>query len=375
MKQVALVGMRGLVGSVLMNRMIEENDFAHFEPHFFSSSQAGQKTNLKGFEQKQYIDANNIDQLAQYDIILTCQGGSYTEKTHPQLRAKGWNGFWIDAASTLRMNDDAMIIFDPLNGKALNAGINKGIKNFVGANCTVSLLLFALDGLIKQDLIEWLSIMTYQAASGAGAEAMRELLLQMHAMTAPLDFNNPAISTLELERTASKIQTSTTLPMQATLEPLAGSLLPWIDSDLGNGISREEKKAPQEAHKILGKTNILLDSLCIRVGTLRCHSQAITMKLKRNINADEITEILNTVNPWVKVIPNTKEQSLKHLTPAAIAGTLNVAIGRLRKLNLPGEMWSAFTVGDQLLWGAAEPLRRFLKILLEQDKIKVESHK
>lgn len=366
MKKVALIGMRGLVGSVLMNRMTEENDFQYFEPNFFSTSQTGQKVNIKGFEQHQYQDANNIEQLAKYEIILSAQGGSYTEKIHPQLRSKGWNGYWIDAASTLRMNEDAMIVFDPLNGKALEEGIKNGVKNFIGANCTVSLMLFSLDGLIKENLIEWISVMTYQAASGAGAETMRELLVQMRDITAPLDFNNPAISVLELERQATKIQNSGQLPTNATLEPLAGSLLPWVDTDLGNGISREEKKMCQEAHKILQKDDIMMDSLCVRVGSLRCHSQGITMKLKRKLSQAEINEILAKANPWVKLIPNTKEQTLKQLTPAAIAGSLNVAIGRVRKFNLPEEIWGAFTVGDQLLWGAAEPLRRFLRILLQK---------
>ena len=365
MIKIALIGMRGLVGSVLMQRMLEEQDFQYFEPHFFSTSQVGKATELKNFEQHIYEDANNIELLKQYPIILSCQGGSFTEKIYPELR-KIWRGYFIDAASTLRMKDDAMIIFDPLNGKALEAGIKQGIKTFVGSNCTVSLLLFALDGLLKADAIEWLSVMTYQAASGAGAEAMKELLSQMHEMTAPLDLNSPGTSILSIERQATQIQNSGSLLTHATLKPLAGNILPWIDSDLGNGMSREEAKMQPEAHKILQKNNIMMDSLCVRVGALRCHSQGVTMKLKRSMTVDEITKILGDANPWVNVISNNKEASLHDLTPAAIAGSLNVAIGRLRKLNLPGETWSAFTVGDQLLWGAAEPLRRFLRILLTQ---------
>lgn len=364
MHKVALIGMRGLVGSVLMQRMTEENDFEHFEPHFFSTSQAGKKTGIPGFADRIYEDANDINALKKYPIVLTCQGGTYTEKIYPELR-QNWDGYWIDAASTLRMKDDAMIVFDPLNGQALATAIKNGTKNFIGSNCTVSLLLFALDGLIKADLIEWLSVMTYQAASGAGAEAMRELLLQMYDLTAPLkDLSNPVANILSLERTVRHLQNSDKLPIQATLKPLAGNLLPWIDSDLGNGISREEAKMQPEAHKILGRNNIMMDSLCIRVGALRCHSQGVTMKLRRKVSENEISELLANANAWVRVIPNNKEASLNELTPAAIAGTLNIAIGRLRKMNLPGESWSAFTVGDQLLWGAAEPLRRFLKILL-----------
>lgn len=365
MKKVALVGMRGLVGSVLMQRMIQEHDFKNFEPHFFSTSQVGKKTGIAGFDNEVYENANDIDALKKYPIILSCQGGSYTEKIYSELR-KVWDGYFIDAASTLRMNQDAMIVFDPLNGEALIDGIHQGIKNFIGSNCTVSLLLFALHGLIKADLIEWLSVMTYQAASGAGAEAMRELLLQMYDMTAPLkDLTNPVANILSLERAATHLQNSNHFSMHATIKPLAGNLLPWIDTDLGNGISREEAKMQAEAHKILNNKSIMMDSLCVRVGALRCHSQGITMKLKRAISIDEINKILAEANEWVKVIPNTKEASLDALTPASIAGSLNVAIGRLRKMNLPGEIWSGFTVGDQLLWGAAEPLRRFLQILLQ----------
>lgn len=365
MKKVALIGMRGLVGSVLMQRMIEENDFENFTPHFFSTSQAGKKTGLAGFDNHIYENANDIEALKQYPIILSCQGGGYTEKIYPELR-KVWDGYFIDAASTLRMQEDAMIIFDPLNGAALQEGIANGVKNFIGSNCTVSLLLLALHGLVKADLIEWLSVMTYQAASGAGAEAMRELLLQMYDMTSSLkDLTNPVANILSLERSATHIQNSDRLGTQATIKPLAGNLLPWIDTDLGNGMSREEAKMQPEAHKILGNNDIMMDSLCVRVGTLRCHSQGVTMKLKHAVTEAELITLLSEANEWVKVIANTKEASLNELTPMITAGTLDIAIGRLRKLNLPGEIWSAFAVGDQLLWGAAEPLRRFLQILLK----------
>jgi aspartate-semialdehyde dehydrogenase len=369
MQQVALIGMRGLVGSVLMQRMHEEGDFKNFEPHFFSTSQAGKPTQLLGFEHHRYQDAYDLQALKNYPIILSCQGGAYTEKIFAPLR-KLWNGYFIDAASTLRMQEDAMIIFDPINGTALKEGIHKGIKNFVGSNCTVSLLLFALNGLIKEDLIEWLTVMTYQAASGAGAEVMRELLLQMYAMTAPLihDLQIPEKNMLTLERAATAIQISKNLPTKATLKPLAGNLLPWIDSDLGTGVSREEAKMQAEAQKILNKKNINMDGLCVRVGTLRCHSQAITMKLKRALKIETLIEILRADNSWIKVVENTKDATLNELTPMAITGTLTIAIGRLRKLNVSDEIWSAFTIGDQLLWGAAEPLRRFLKILLNEKR-------
>ena len=364
MQKVALIGMRGLVGSVLMQRMQEEGDFQHCEPYFFSSSQAGQVVNIEGFAEQRYQDANLIDMLIQFPIILTCQGGSYTEQIYPKLRAAGWQGYFIDAASTMRMQTDAMMVFDPLNGAALQSGIKSGIKNFIGSNCTVSLLLFALQGLLREDLIEWVSVMTYQAASGAGAEVMRELLLQMQGMTRGLkNLSMSSSSALALERAATELQNSADFPTQASLKPLAGSLLPWIDSDLGEGLSREEAKLPLEAEKMLGK-KLPMDGLCVRVGSLRCHSQAVTMQLKRSISAGEVTEILASGNAWVRVVANTKINTLESLTPAAIAGTLNVAIGRIRKLNLPGEIWSAFTVGDQLLWGAAEPLRRFLRMLL-----------
>lgn len=368
---VGLIGWRGMVGSVLMERMQSEKDFDFINPIFFTTSQAGldapnfsQKTGAKKLE-----DAKNITALKACDIIITCQGGDYTSEIHPQLRSTGWSGIWIDAASTLRMNDDAIIVLDPINLDQINIGLKNGIKNFIGGNCTVSLMLLALHGLLKENLIEWISSMTYQAASGAGAQNMRELISQMGAIYNEVEPNlkDPASSILEIERIVTLLQNSPAFPTDKFGVPLAGSLIPWIDKDLENGQSKEEWKAHVEGNKILGSRNspVFMDGLCVRVGALRCHCQALTIKLKKEIEAKEVENILTDANPWVKVIKNTKEESISKLSPAAISGKLYIPIGRIRNLNFGKDYISAFTVGDQLLWGAAEPLRRVLRICVD----------
>lgn len=373
MLKVGLVGWRGMVGSVLMQRMQEENDFAHFEPVFFSTSNAG--GNAPSFAGGEVLqDANNIEALAKMDVVLTCQGGDYTNAVFPRLRESGWNGYWIDAASALRMKDDAIIILDPVNMNVIKDGLSKGIKNYVGGNCTVSLMLMALGGLFQHDEIEWVTAMTYQAASGAGAQNMRELIAQMgsiHACVSGL-LNDPASAILQIDREVAQHINSSDYPKDHFGVPLGGSLIPWIDKDLGNGQSKEEWKAAVETNKILGKPSagspgsILVDGLCVRIGAMRCHSQAMTIKLKRDIPLNEVADMLASSNEWAKVIPNEKEATIKKLSPAAVTGTMNTPVGRLRKMSMGGEYLSAFTVGDQLLWGAAEPLRRMLRILLDK---------
>ncbi len=374
MKKIGLVGWRGMVGSVLMQRMTEENDFSIVEPICFSTSNVGGPgPKLGGRETGPLLSAMDIFSLAKMDAIVTCQGGDYTGEVYPQLRAKGWNGFWIDAASTLRMKDDAIIILDPVNDHVIRDGVARGIKNYIGGNCTVSLMLMSLHGLFKHDLVEWLTSMTYQAASGAGAQNMRELLKQMgtaHAAAAK-SLDDPASAILEIDRTVSKTLRSDSFPTENFGVPLAGSLIPWIDKDLENGQSKEEWKGPTETNKILGLApgTIPVDGLCVRIGAMRCHSQAITLFLKKDVPIGEIEDMLAEANLWAKVVPNTKEATLKHLTPAAVTGGLDCPVGRLRKLDLGsanrGRYLSAFTVGDQLLWGAAEPLRRMLRIVVE----------
>lgn len=366
--KVGFVGWRGMVGSVLMQRMQEENDFAHIpEAFFFTTSNAGGNAPDFGQAEKTLLDANNLNQLAKMDIIVTCQGGDYTKAVFEPLRASGWNGYWIDAASTLRMKDDAIIVLDPVNRHVIDAGLKNGIKNYVGGNCTVSLMLMALGGLFQNNLVEWATSMTYQAASGAGAKNMRELISGMGAVHAQVanELSDPASAILDIDKKVSDFLRSETYPKENFGVPLAGSLIPWIDADLGNGQSKEEWKGGVETNKILGTGAhpILIDGLCIRVGAMRCHSQALTLKLKKDLPLNEIEALLASHNDWVKVVPNEKSASIHDLTPAAVTGTLTVPVGRLRKLAMGGEYLSAFTVGDQLLWGAAEPLRRMLRII------------
>lgn len=369
MKNVGFVGWRGMVGSVLMQRMIEERDFDAIRPVFFSTSQTGQAAPSFTGQSGTLQDASDIEALRALDIIITCQGGDYTSEIYPKLRATGWNGYWIDAASTLRMKDDAIIILDPVNHSVIHQGLDKGIKTFVGGNCTVSLMLMSLGGLFANNLVEWASVATYQAASGGGARHMRELLVQMGMLHADVakDLQDPASAILDIERKVTALTRSGTLPTDNFGVPLAGSLIPWIDKQLENGQSREEWKGQAETNKILKTSSpIPVDGLCVRVGALRCHSQAFTLKLKKDVPLAEIESMLAGHNEWVKVVPNDREITMRELTPAAVTGTLTTPVGRLRKLNMGPEYLSAFTVGDQLLWGAAEPLRRMLRILLQQ---------
>ena len=357
-----------MVGSVLMQRMREENDFALIEPVFFTTSNVGGKAPEFAAGAPALKDAKNIDELKALDIIISCQGGDYTTEVFPKLRESGWKGHWIDAASTLRMKDDAVIILDPVNMDVIKDALAKGGRNWIGGNCTVSLMLMALGGLFKAGYIEWMSSMTYQAASGAGAQNMRELLSQMgeaHRVVKGL-LDDPASAILDIDREVAGILRDDSFPTANFGVPLAGSLIPWIDKDLGNGQSREEWKGQAETNKILGRsaTPIPVDGLCVRIGAMRCHSQAITIKLTKDVPLDEINGMLAAHNDWVKVVPNQREVTLSDLTPTAVTGTLSVPVGRLRKLSMGPEYLSAFTVGDQLLWGAAEPLRRMLRILL-----------
>ena len=374
MKLVGLVGWRGMVGSVLMQRMQEEGDFAHIEPVFFSTSNAGGKAPSMAKNETTLKDANDIDALKKCDIIITCQGGDYTTDVFPKLRAAGWDGYWIDAASTLRMNDDAVIVLDPVNLGVIKAALGKGVKNYVGGNCTVSCMLMGLGGLFQHDLVDWMTSMTYQAASGGGAQHMRELLTQFGSINADVKtlLDNPASAILEIDRKVLARQHSMSADeIKQFGAPLAGNLIPWIDKDLGDGMSREEWKGGAETNKILGKGEafgskaIPVDGLCVRIGAMRCHSQALTIKLKKDVPLDEVNDIIAQNNQWVKVVPNNREASMKDLTPAAVTGSLTIPVGRLRKMQMGGEYLSAFTVGDQLLWGAAEPLRRMLRIVLE----------
>jgi len=372
MKLVGLVGWRGMVGSVLMQRMQEENDFAHIEPVFFTTSNVGGKAPAVAKNETTLQDASDIASLKKCDIIITCQGGDYTTETFPKLRAAGWKGYWIDAASTLRMNDDAVIVLDPVNLDVIKRALSQGVKNYIGGNCTVSCMLMGLGGLFQQGLVEWMTSMTYQAASGGGAQHMRELLTQFGSINAEVKglLDDPASAILEIDRKVLGMQHAMTAEETKQFGvPLAGNLIPWIDRDLGNGMSREEWKAGAETNKILGNgdtRHIPVDGLCVRVGAMRCHSQALTIKLKKDVPLDEINDIIASHNPWARVVPNTREASMQELTPAAVTGKLTVPVGRLRKMQMGGEYLSAFTVGDQLLWGAAEPLRRMLRIVLEE---------
>ena len=373
--RVGLVGWRGMVGSVLMQRMREERDFDLIEAVFFTTSQVGGKAPdvgraEEGPELEPLKDARNIDELRAMEVIISCQGGDYTTEIFPKLRAAGWQGYWIDAASTLRMEKDCVIILDPVNLDVIKQSLFEGKKNFIGGNCTVSLMLMALGGLFKADLVEWISSMTYQAASGAGAQNMRELLAQMgeaHRVAQKL-LDDPASAILDIDREVAGILRDEKFPTSNFGVPLAGSLIPWIDKDLGNGQSKEEWKGKAETNKILGRDAkpISVDGLCVRIGAMRCHSQAMTIKLKRDVPLDEINAMLASANDWVKVVPNERDVTMRELTPAAVTGTLSVPVGRLRKMDMGGEYLSAFTVGDQLLWGAAEPLRRMLRILIDR---------
>jgi aspartate-semialdehyde dehydrogenase len=358
-----------MVGSVLLQRMREERDFDHIEPVFFTTSQPGKPGPDVGRDTPPLKDAKDVAELKTMDVIVSCQGGDYTTEIFPRLREEGWQGHWIDAASTLRMEKDTVIILDPVNLNVIKDALAKGNRNWIGGNCTVSLMLMALDGLFKTDLVEWVTAMTYQAASGAGAQNMRELLRQMgeaHRVASDL-LSDPASAILDIDREVAGILRDERFPTAHFGVPLAGSLIPWIDKDLGNGQSREEWKGQAETNKILGRENnpIVVDGLCVRIGAMRCHSQALTVKLRKDVPLNEVESILAEANAWTKVIPNEREVTMKHLTPTAVTGTLATPIGRLRKMKMGGEYMSAFTVGDQLLWGAAEPLRRMLRILVE----------
>lgn len=364
--KVGIVGWRGMVGSVLMQRMREENDFAGIEPVFFTTSQTGQPAPMNAGTLK---DASDIAELKKLDVIITCQGGDYTSSVHPELRKQGWTGYWIDAASTLRMEPNAVIILDPVNRNVIDAALANGQKDFIGGNCTVSLMLMALGGLFRAGLVEWITSMTYQAASGAGAPNMRELLAQkgaLHDSVLHL-LKDPASAILDIDREVTATLRSDEFPTKAFGFPLAGSVLPWIDKEVEDGQSREEWKGFVETNKILGTAKpIPVDGLCVRVGAMRCHSQAMTIKLNKDLPLSEIEELIKNDNQWVKLVPNTRADSLSQLTPAATSGTLTVPVGRVRKMKMGPEYISAFTCGDQLLWGAAEPLRRMLRILVER---------
>jgi len=368
--KTGIVGWRGMVGSVLMERMRAERDFGLIEPVFFSTSQAGGAAPDVGRGPSALYAATDLEALAGCDVILTCQGGDYTNDVHPRLRAAGWTGYWIDAASALRMKDDAVIILDPVNRGVIDAALGAGVRDFIGGNCTVSLMMMALGGLFREGLIEWITSMTYQAASGAGAPNMRELLVQMgaaHASAASL-LADPASAILDIDRVVTETLRSDALPKAQFGAALAGSLIPWIDKDLGSGQSREEWKGSAETNKILGRASnpIPVEGICVRIGAMRCHSQAMTLKLTRELPLGEIERLIAGGNEWVRLVPNTREDSIRDLSPARVSGTLQIPIGRVRKLAMGGEYVSAFTVGDQLLWGAAEPLRRMLRILLER---------
>ncbi len=376
MTQVGLIGWRGMVGSVLIERMRAEHDFELIEPVFFSTTQAGGKGPDIGRAVPPVRDARDLEALAANAILLSCQGSDYTSEIYPKLRSAGWNGYWIDAAKTLRMNGDAVIALDPVNLPVIRSALASGIRNYIGGNCTVSCMLMGLHGLFQHDLVEWITCMTYQAASGGGAQHMRELLTQfglVHAEVKDL-LADPASAILDIDRKVLAKQTGGTLPMEHFGGvPLAGNLIPWIDKDMGHGVSLEEWKGGAETNKILGRgassgaPAIPIDSLCVRVGAMRCHSQALTIKLKRDVPLDELTGLIASANEWVRVVPNERERSMRELTPAAVTGRMHIPVGRLRKLSMGGEYLAAFTVCDQLLWGAAEPLRRMLRILIEAE--------
>ena len=373
-KLVGLVGWRGMVGSVLMDRMVAEKDFDLIEPMFFSTSNAGGKAPAMAKNEATLQDAYDIAALQRCDIVITAQGGDYTSSVYPQLRAAGWNGHWIDAASTLRMNNDAIIVLDPVNLPVIQNALAKGGKNWIGGNCTVSCMLMGVGALYKAGLIEWMTSMTYQAASGGGAQHMRELLTQFGTLNAEVRalLDDPKSAILEIDRKVLHKQQNLLASETANFgAPLGGSLIPWIDKDLGDGMSKEEWKGGAETNKILGQgpgfdiAPVPVDGFCVRIGAMRCHSQALTFKLKKNVPLADIEALIANDNAWVKVVPNTREATVKDLTPVAVTGTMDIPVGRLRKLAMGPEYLGAFTIGDQLLWGAAEPLRRMLRILLE----------
>jgi aspartate-semialdehyde dehydrogenase len=367
--RVGLVGWRGMVGSVLLDRMQTEGDLELIDAVFFSTSDAGGRP---PFGDKPLLDAADPDALAAMDLVITCQGGDYTNDIYPRLRKAGWNGYWIDAASALRMSDDAVIVLDPVNKDVIVGALQSGVRSFIGGNCTVSLMMMAIGGLLQEDLVEWVTAMTYQSASGGGAQHMRELLGQMgqiHASVAEL-LADPKSPILEIDRRVAATMRDADFAIGHFGVPLAGSLIPWIDKDLGNGMSREEWKGDAELNKMLGRAasrRIPVESLCVRVGAMRCHSQALTVKLRKDLPLERIEEILSRGNDWVEVVSNDKEASVQKLSPTAVTGTMSIPIGRLRKLAMGPEYLSAFTVGDQLLWGAAEPLRRMLRIVLDHE--------
>ncbi len=369
MRKVGIIGWRGMVGSVLMERMLAENDFQGFEPIFFTTSQVGQTGPDVGTGAKPLDDAMDIDRLKQMDIIVSCQGGSYTSAVYEKLR-EGWDGYWIDAASTLRMKDDSIIVLDPVNRAVINKGLASGIKNYIGGNCTVSLMMMGLGGLFEEDLIEWVSSMTYQAASGAGAKNMRELISQMGELETEVKdlLDDPSSAILDIDKKVTAKLGDGSLTLDNWGVPLAASLIPWIDVPVAGGQSKEEWKGVSETNKILGNSEdqlIPIDGLCVRVGAMRCHSQAFTIKLKKDVSVEEIEKIIASHNEWVKVIPNEREVTSEELTPVKVSGTLSIPVGRIHKMNIGPEYLTAFTVGDQLLWGAAEPVRRMLNITLD----------
>ncbi|MBN2508619.1 MAG: aspartate-semialdehyde dehydrogenase [Spirochaetales bacterium] len=368
--RVGFIGWRGMVGSVLMERMREEGDFKGYEPVFFSTSQVGENGPDVGSGSAPLKDAYSITELKALDIVVTCQGGAYTEKTYPELRKAGWNGYWIDAASTLRMKDDSIIVLDPVNRDVIDTALEKGITTYVGGNCTVSLMLMAINGLFREGLVQWVSSMTYQAASGAGAKNMRELLEQMKVLGAAPGtlLDDPASEILEIDRKVTAALRGGQMPVGNFGAPLAGSLIPWIDKAVDAGQTKEEWKGHVETNKILGLAReIPVDGLCVRVGAMRCHSQGLTVKLAKNAPLDEIEDIIKSGNQWVRLVPNTKEATLAELSPASASGTLTVPVGRLHKMKMGQDFLAAFTVGDQLLWGAAEPVRRILNIILDRN--------
>ncbi len=369
MKRVGFIGWRGMVGSVLMGRMGEEKDFDDIDPLFFTTSNVGGEGPAIGRDVPPLGDAGDIGALREREIIVSCQGGSFTKEVYPMLRNAGWEGYWIDAASALRMEKDAIIVLDPVNGNGIEKGIAGGIKNYIGGNCTVSLMLMALGGLFEKGLVEWMSAMTYQAASGAGANNMRELVRQMgsiHESVRDL-VDDPSGAVLDLDRRVADHIGSDAFPKEFFGVPLAGSLIPWIDAPLENGQSKEEWKGQAETNKVLGREDrpVPIDGTCVRIGAMRCHSQGLTIKLTKDVPIDEISDIIAGHNEWVRVVPNDRDATIRELTPAAVTGTLSVPVGRIRKMNLGPEFVNAFTCGDQLLWGAAEPLRRMLRILVE----------
>ena len=372
MMHVGIIGWRGMVGSVLMERMRAAGDFSFVEPVFFSTAKPAPAAPGIGRAVPPVKDAYDIEALRKLEVLVACQGGDYTAEVFPKLRSAGWQGYWIDAASKLRMSEDAVIILDPVNLPVIEQALHAGVKNFIGGNCTVSLMLMGLGGLFKAGIVEWATAMTYQAASGAGAQQMRELLSQMGELyeAARGDLADPAAKILDIDKAVRGAMQRADFPQEHLEHPLAGNLLPWIDKDLGNGQSREEWKAQAEANKILGRSRdaqIPVDGVCVRVGAMRCHSQAMTIKLKQDVPLSDVEALIAGANDWVKVIPNDRESSLKELTPAAVTGTLSIPVGRLRKLAMGGKYLTAFTVGDQLLWGAAEPLRRMLNILNDRE--------